>query len=139
MSKELVTRLKDDFDGSYTNVETVEFAYRGTSYEIELSDRNAAEFDAVMARYIDAGRKVKRRKKAAAKPATNGGDVASPGTNGHRNHSAEAECKALRDKVRAFAVKNGIPQANTGYLRKDAVELWLTKHPGDAEALVRDA
>ena len=43
MAREVIEKLIDDLDGS-TAVETVAFALDGTSYEIDLSKRNAAAF-----------------------------------------------------------------------------------------------
>lgn len=67
--------LTDDFDGS-DGAETVEFAFDGVRYEIELSDVNRKEMYETLAPYVDRARRVGGRKparaKAKAKPKTNG-------------------------------------------------------------------
>ena len=57
MAKTVITQVTDDLDGS-TGAETISFAYRGTTYEIDLGRRNASAFDKMMKPYLDAARKV---------------------------------------------------------------------------------
>jgi len=61
--------LEDDLDGS-TATETVTFGLDGTSYEIDLNDKNAAKLRDALAPYVGHGRKVgsapRRGRKAAA-------------------------------------------------------------------------
>ena len=55
----LVTEiLVDDIDGS-TAERTVNFMWEGTSYEIELSKKNAAAFEKAMKPYLDAARRTR--------------------------------------------------------------------------------
>jgi hypothetical protein len=51
----MIEKLVDDLDGSGA-VETVSFALDGTSYEIDLSKRNAAAFRKALDRYVSAAR-----------------------------------------------------------------------------------
>ena len=75
MAREVIEKLIDDLDGSPA-VETVAFALDGTSYEIDLSKRNAAAFRRTFDRYVKAAqrkgvtRSAPRRRTARA--ATNG-------------------------------------------------------------------
>lgn len=48
--RKTITTLVDDIDGT-TAAETVRFALDGTSYEIDLSDKNAAALRAAVAPY----------------------------------------------------------------------------------------
>src|SRR5207244_2029727 len=57
MAKTVITQITDDLDGS-NGAETISFAYRGTSYEIDLGRKNASAFDKLMKPYVDAARKV---------------------------------------------------------------------------------
>lgn len=50
MAKRTITQLVDDLDGSEAT-ETVAFALDGTSYEIDLNERNAAELREALAPY----------------------------------------------------------------------------------------
>lgn len=74
MAREVIEKLVDDLDGGEAT-ETVAFALDGTSYQLDLSKRNAAAFRRSFDRYIKAGRRsstseARRSRKAA--PSTNG-------------------------------------------------------------------
>src|SRR3954468_12415522 len=73
MAREVIEKLVDDLDGGDA-VETVSFALDGTSFEIDLSRKNAAAFRRTFDRYVKGGRRSSssggRRHKAAA--STNG-------------------------------------------------------------------
>jgi nucleoid-associated protein Lsr2 len=75
VAREVIEKLIDDVDGSAA-VETVSFALDGTSYEIDLSKKNAAAFRKVLDRYVAAAqrkggaRSTPRRR--TSKAATNG-------------------------------------------------------------------
>ncbi|MBV9484735.1 MAG: Lsr2 family protein [Frankiaceae bacterium] len=56
MAKQTVVTLIDDIDGGPAD-ETVTFAHRGQSYEIDLSAKNADKLQAALAPWIAAGRK----------------------------------------------------------------------------------
>jgi Lsr2 len=56
MSKQVVTLLRDDLDGSEAT-RTVVFAWEGTTYEIDLSDENFGNFSTAMSPYLGAARK----------------------------------------------------------------------------------
>ena len=73
MAREVIEKLVDDLDGGAA-AETVTFAVDGTSYEIDLSKRNAAMIRNTFEPYIKAARRTStggsRRRTTAA--ATNG-------------------------------------------------------------------
>ena len=56
VAREVIEKLIDDLDGSPA-VETVTFALDGTSYEIDLSKRNAAAFRKTFDRYVKAAQR----------------------------------------------------------------------------------
>ena len=56
MAREVIEKLIDDVDGSAA-VETVSFALDGTSYEIDLSKKNAAAFRKVLDSYVAAAQR----------------------------------------------------------------------------------
>ena len=56
VAREVIERLIDDLDGGEA-VETVSFSLDGTSYEIDLSKKNAAAFRKSLDHYISAGRR----------------------------------------------------------------------------------
>jgi hypothetical protein len=58
-----IVTLTDDLDGSKAD-RTVNFAFNGTSYEIDLSKRNANALEKSLAPYIAEGRKISNRRRA---------------------------------------------------------------------------
>jgi nucleoid-associated protein Lsr2 len=90
VAKTVITQVTDDLDGS-TGAETISFAYRGTTYEIDLGRRNANAFDKMMKPYLDAARKV---------TAARGGRRGS--SNGHRTsrRSSAGEIASIREWAR---------------------------------------
>src|ERR1700760_2110737 len=65
MARKVVVELADDLgDGEAT--QTVEFALRGVSYEIDLSDKNAAKLEKALAPYVEAGRRIRGHSKKRA-------------------------------------------------------------------------
>lgn len=57
MARQTIIELTDDLDGSDA-VETIAFAFRGITYEIDLNAKNAAAFDKALAKYIEAAHRV---------------------------------------------------------------------------------
>jgi hypothetical protein len=71
VAREVIERLVDDLDGTPA-AETVRFGLDGTSYEIDLSKKNAAAFRKALARYTAAGRRNSNsatRRRTTAPPA----------------------------------------------------------------------
>lgn len=62
MIRSTTVNLADDLDGSTVDVNTFRFSYQGTDYEIDLSSDNADTLDHALSPYINAGRKVPRRR-----------------------------------------------------------------------------
>lgn len=61
MAREVIYRLVDDLTGEPIpegTGDTIRFGYDGTSYEIDLSAENAAQFHDLLLRYSKAARKV---------------------------------------------------------------------------------
>lgn len=69
MAQKIHIVLEDDLDGSEAT-QTVSFGLDGTTYEIDLNDKNAAKLRDALAPYVGHGRKVgnapRRGRKAAA-------------------------------------------------------------------------
>ena len=51
MAREVIEKVTDDLDGTEA-VETVSFGFDGTSYEIDLSKKNATTFRKSLDRYV---------------------------------------------------------------------------------------
>ena len=60
MARKVQVILSDDLDENLTADETVSFSLDGTSYEIDLAEKNAKEMRDALARYVSAARKVGR-------------------------------------------------------------------------------
>lgn len=65
MAQEVKVILIDDVDGGPAD-ETLTFALEGATYEIDLSDRNAAKLRADFQRWANAGRKTTARRRGGA-------------------------------------------------------------------------
>ena len=63
MSKQVVTLLRDDLDGSEAT-KTVVFAWEGTTYEIDLSDENFGSFSTAISPYLGAARKTPKPRRS---------------------------------------------------------------------------
>ena len=99
--------LVDDIDGSDAT-ETVAFGLDGTSYEIDLNEKNAAKLRDALAGYVGHARKVGggRRTRAAAKAAATG-----------------ATAKEIRDWARS----NGFKVPDRGRVSADVREAFDAK------------
>jgi nucleoid-associated protein Lsr2 len=73
MAQKVHIVLEDDLDGSEAT-QTVSFGLDGTSYEIDLNDKNAAALRDAMAGYVGHGRKVSsgRRGRRSTTSSTSG-------------------------------------------------------------------
>jgi hypothetical protein len=107
MAREVITRLVDDLDGS-TAQETVSFAWQGTTYEIDLSKKNASAFEKLLLPYMGSSRRVSGGRRTAAKPA---------------KRAAVSNSDRLA-QVRAWAAANGFEVAERGRIAKAVQEAY---------------
>lgn len=105
MAQRVEILLDDDLDGGKAE-ETITFGLDGTTYEIDLSKKNAKGLRDSLATYVGAGRRVGR----AGKPAKPLRQVATG-----------ADPKA----VRAWAKANKIPVTDRGRIPQDITEKFL--------------
>ena len=66
MAQRVQVLLEDDIDGSEATA-TVQFGLDGTTYEIDLSDKNSAALRKALAKFVEHGRKVSK-----GRPTTSG-------------------------------------------------------------------
>ena len=88
MAQKVHIVLEDDIDGSEAS-QTVSFALDGTSYEIDLNDKNAGGLRDALATYIGHGRKVsgagRRGRRSAAAGGTSAKEIRDwARSNGHK-------------------------------------------------------
>src|ERR1700709_1734550 len=60
MARKVQVILSDDLDENLSADETVSFSLDGTSYEIDLAEKNAKELRDAFSRYVSAARKARR-------------------------------------------------------------------------------
>src|SRR5215210_7513144 len=99
--------LSDDLDENLSADETVSFALDGTSYEIDLADKNAKEMRDAFSRYVSAARKVGRGNRAS-------GGGRSRATGGRMD--------------RDWARKNGHAVSDRGRIPASVVEAYEAAH-----------
>lgn len=112
MATEIITRVRDDVDGTILDEdgqywEQQTFTYKGVTYEIDLSEQNAALFHKQVGFYAEKGRKV-TKKTAPKKTATKD----SEDTTGKAVTSG-AKAKA-RPGIRQWARDHGFDIAQRG-------------------------
>ena len=69
MARRVITQLVSDLSGDeITNGkgESIEFSYRGASYSIDLTDKEAAGFDKAIALYLEHATKTGGRRRSAS-------------------------------------------------------------------------
>lgn len=114
MAKKQITQLIDDLDGSVLEDGggvTLRFAVEGRSYEIDLSDANAANFRDSLAPFIAAAR------------ATSSG-ARQTGSQTARGNSRSADLAAIRE----WANQNGYTISSRGRVPQSVVEAYEASH-----------
>ena len=109
MARKVQITLVDDLDGGEAN-ETVEFGLDGVSYEIDLSNKNAAKLRDDFAKYTGQGRRLGGRS-ARGRGAGNRG--------AGRNRSAQ---------VREWARSQGLKVSDRGRIPADILNQYEAAH-----------
>lgn len=133
MSSTVQILIKDDIDGSPAD-ETLQFMLDGTTYEIDLSKRNAAALRLAMARFIKRARRVRGTASVSAgRPSTNNRRPAAGRAPGHRKASSVkrtqikgAQAKGARRRTGATASARVRSAAGTG-ANPAAVREWARR------------
>lgn len=121
MSREVIIRIRDDLDPEQLADKTVDFAYNGTHYEIDLTAAHADEFETDLARYLQAARIVepevapKRKRKHSET-----GKIAK-----------RAPSFDQRARIREWARETGFHVAETGLIAKRIITAYGETHPDD--------
>jgi hypothetical protein len=117
MARKVQVILSDDLDDSISADETVSFALDGTTYEIDLSEKNANEMRDVLGKYVSAARKVSSRGTRAS------GAGRSRATGGGGRMDRE-QAGAIRE----WARKNGHEVSDRGRIPASVVEAFESAH-----------
>ena len=118
MARKVQVILSDDLDEDVPADETVTFALDGTTYEIDLSDKNAGEMRETFSRYVDAARKVSR---GGGTRASGAGRSKATGGGGRMDRE---QAGAIRD----WARKNGHDVSDRGRIPASVVEAYEAAH-----------
>ncbi|MCV7193792.1 histone-like nucleoid-structuring protein Lsr2 [Mycolicibacterium brumae] len=109
MARKVTVTLVDDFDGEAAADETVEFALDGVTYEIDLSDKNAAKLRADLNKWTESARRVSGRRRGQ-RPAGRGGRAAID-----REQSAA---------IREWARSKGLNVSTRGRIPAEVIEAY---------------
>jgi hypothetical protein len=104
VAQKVLTLLQDDLDGSEA-IETITFGIDGSTYEIDLNEKNSAKLRKALDPFVSAGRRVS-------------------GSSRRRNGSRASSSKTDVDPaaVRAWAASNGITVSPRGRIAGDVIE-----------------
>lgn len=111
MRKEITdVQLIDDIDGSPATA-TIEFGVGGKNYIIDLSEANAAAFNAALAPYVEHARRAPANKRKS------------------RSSSEAARAKRQKNaQIRAWALENGVTVSKRGQLGQDTIAAYEAAH-----------
>ncbi|MDQ0380401.1 putative Ntn-hydrolase superfamily protein [Amycolatopsis thermophila] len=108
----------DDLDGSEAD-ETVEFAIDGVTYEIDLSEDNAADLRDALAQFVGHARRVGGRKRR-----TSGAAVAVPA----KVTSPPKSDREQNAAIRQWARKKGFDISDRGRIPSEVIEAYHAKN-----------
>jgi len=122
MAQKVLVETLDDIDGTPA-ARTIPFALDGITYEIDLSEENAAALRDELARYISAGRRIGGRKVrvATGQPATTASD------------------RERNQQIRAWANANGYEVSERGRLASEVIAAFEQAQLAEAEEPVKAA
>lgn len=110
--RKIIISMVDDVNGNVAD-ETVEFGVEGVTYEIDLTEENAAGLRADLGPWIAAARRIdgfSRPKRSRKLPSKTG------------------LTREDRDKIRDWAAANGIRLPKKGRIRADVVDQYYAAH-----------
>ena len=117
MRKEITdVQLIDDIDGSPATA-TIEFGVGSKNYTIDLSEANAAAFNAALAPYVEHARRARRARRGP--------------DNKRKPRSSSEAARIKRQKnaqIRAWALENGVTVSKRGQLGQDIIAAYEAAH-----------
>jgi hypothetical protein len=114
MGRKVIELLVSDLSGDELEAgqgQTVEFSYKGTSYSIDLTDKEAAGFDKAIAMYIE--------------HATKSGGRRATGT---RKPSGSGRSKEELAEIREWLTANGHDVSPRGRIKAELLEAYDAAH-----------
>ena len=122
MAQKVVVSLVDDLDESEAD-ETVEFGIDGATYEIDLSDSNAAKLRDVLADYVAHSRRLSGRRRSSSR-ASAPASAAPPRKGGGRASVDREQNQAIRE----WARKQGMTVSERGRIPSEVSEAYHKAH-----------
>jgi len=111
MAQKVQVLLVDDLDGGEAT-ETVSFALDGTSYEIDLSQKNADEVRDAFAKYVGSARKAAR----------SGGPSGGRSSSGRSRGGSTGMDRDQAAAIRSWAKKQGLKVSDRGRIPASIIE-----------------
>ncbi|GAA1970971.1 Lsr2 family protein [Amycolatopsis minnesotensis] len=121
MAQQVRVEMVDDIDGSEAS-QTVPFSLDGVSYEIDLSEDNAANLRDELAPYVASARRI-------------GGRKSGPSA----SRSADPARRERNREIRAWAQENGYDLAERGRLAADVITAFDAAQQEAAEETAKPA
>ncbi|KAA2255984.1 Lsr2 family protein [Solihabitans fulvus] len=113
MAQKTIVQLFDDLDGSTgEDIQTVSFALDGVTYEIDLSEANAAKLRDGIAEFVASGRRLGGRAKRGSAPASSG----------------SGRTKEQTQAIREWARGNGFDLSDRGRIPANVIEAFEAAH-----------
>ena len=116
MAQRTIVQLVSDLSGDEIQAgegRTVEFAVDGTTYTIDLTDKEAASFDKALAMYIEHATKTSGGGGSAGRKRSSSGG--KPGSGRSKDELA---------KIRAWAQANGHQVSERGRIKKNIIDAY---------------
>jgi hypothetical protein len=120
VAQKVVVSLVDDLDESEAD-ETVEFGVDGTTYEIDLSDENAAKLRDSLADYVAHARRLSGRRRSSSRTAA----VPATARKGGGRASVDRE---QNQAIREWARKQGMTVSERGRIPSEVSEAYHKAH-----------
>ena len=122
MAQKVVVSLVDDLDSSEAD-ETVEFGLDGATYEIDLSDANAAALRDRLADYVAHARRSGGRRRSSSPAASSSGSRRASGSGGRA-----AVDREQNQAIREWARKQGMTVSERGRIPSEVSEAYHKAH-----------
>jgi hypothetical protein len=113
MARKINVIVESDLSGS-ANADTVEFGWGGKSYEIDLTDKEKADFEKSLKKYLEVARTGSRKAESAAK----GARKVKPASTGPSPAS-----------IRVWAAENGIEVPARGRIPESVIAQYNEANP----------
>jgi hypothetical protein len=118
MATQTTTTLIDDIDGS-TAVDTYSFGLEGTTYEIDLSEKNAKKLSDALSVFVANGRRVDPSRRGGRR-----GRQAKPG----RTPGRVAPDREQTTAIRNWARSQGLTVSDRGRLSQSIIDQFESAH-----------